>query len=72
MQISVRVVAGVKKEGIETLPKNRFKVSVKPKAEGGAANARTLELLAQHFGVSIRKIRLIRGHRSPSKIILIG
>lgn len=72
MQISVRVTAGAKKEGIEVFPKNRFKISVKPKAEAGAANERVLELVAKHFKVPVKKVRILRGHKTPSKIISIS
>lgn len=71
MQISVRVKAGSKKEVVEALPNNRFKVSVKPKAQGGRANERTLELIAAHFKVSLKKVHLVRGRKTPSKIFAI-
>lgn len=71
MQISVRVVAGAKMEGVEALPNNRFRVSVKAKAKAGAANERALELIAKHFGVTTKKVRIVRGHKTPSKIISI-
>ena len=72
MQISIKVIANAKKEGIEPLPNNRFKVAVKVKAEQGAANKRVLELVAAHFKVPAKKIRIIKGHKTPSKILKIG
>ena len=72
MQLSVKVTAGVKKEGIEALPNNRFKILVKAKAEQGAANERVIELVAAHFKVPARKVRIIRGHKTPSKILEVG
>lgn len=72
MNISIKVTAGAKKEGIEVLPNNRFKISVRAKAEQGAANKRVLELIALHFRVPIKKVHIVRGHHSPLKIVLIG
>ena len=72
MQISVRVEAGAKREGVEALPKNRFRIKVKPKAEQGAANERAIELLAKHLKVPISKVRILRGHHSPSKIVSVS
>ena len=72
MQISVKVLAGAKKEEIEPLPNNRFKVAVKAKAERGAANKRVLELVAAHFKVSAKKVRIIKGHKTPSKILEVA
>jgi hypothetical protein len=71
MNISVRVTAGAKREGVEVLPNNRYKVSVKPKAEAGAANERMLELLSRYLKVPVKNLRIIKGHKSPSKIISI-
>ncbi|MDP4020588.1 MAG: DUF167 domain-containing protein [Candidatus Adlerbacteria bacterium] len=72
MQIRVRVMAGAKKEGIEALPNNRLKIAVKQKAAQGAANARVVALVAAHFKVPAKKVRIIRGHKTPSKILEVG
>ncbi|OGC84876.1 hypothetical protein A3F55_00125 [Candidatus Adlerbacteria bacterium RIFCSPHIGHO2_12_FULL_53_18] len=69
MQISVKVAAGAKREAIEALKNNRFKISVKQKPEHGAANKRVVELVAAHFGVPVKKVRIIKGHKTPSKIL---
>lgn len=72
MQVSVRVVAGAKKEKVEALPNNRLKISVKQKPEQGVANARVIELVAEHFKIAPQKVRIVKGHKSPSKILEIG
>ncbi len=72
MQISVRVTAGAKREAVEIVSDTRLKISVKEKAEQGAANGRALELVAKHFGVPAKKVRLVRGAHSPSKIFSVG
>ncbi|MDP4020804.1 MAG: DUF167 domain-containing protein [Candidatus Adlerbacteria bacterium] len=72
MQIRVRVMAGAKKEGIEALPNNRFKIAVKQKAAQGAANKRVVEIVARHFKVPTKSVRIIRGHKTPSKIVKVG
>ncbi len=72
MQVSVKVAAGAKKEVVEALPNNRFKISVKAKPEQGAANARVIELVAKHFNVPQKKVRIIKGHKTPTKILEIG
>lgn len=72
MQVTVRVTAGAKKEGVEALPNNRFKVAVKPKAAQGAANKRVVELIAAHFSVPVKKVRIVRGHKTPSKILAVN
>jgi uncharacterized protein YggU (UPF0235/DUF167 family) len=72
MQISVKVTAGAKREGIIVLKDNRYKVSVKPKAAQGAANERVLELLSLYLKVPLKNLRIIRGHKTSSKIILVN
>ena len=72
MYISVRVVAGAKKEGIEELAKGRLKISVKLPAKQNLANRRVRELLAAHLKLPLASVRLISGHTSPSKIFSVG
>ncbi|MBI2004980.1 DUF167 domain-containing protein [Patescibacteria group bacterium] len=72
MKISVRVTTRAKREGVETLAGGRLHVSVKAKAEGGAANARALGLVAGYFKISPKKIHIIRGHKTPAKILEVG
>ena len=69
MQISVRVTTGVKREKVEELKNGRLKVFVKAAPQGGAANARVTELVAKHFNVPAKKVRIVRGHNTPSKIL---
>jgi len=47
-------------------------VSVREKAERGAANRRMLELLRNHFGgLPGKHIKIVSGHHSPHKIISV-
>lgn len=71
MYIRVRVSSGAKKEVFSVDSEESFLVSVKEPAEQNLANKRVLELVAGHFGISPRAIRIISGHHSPSKIFSI-
>ncbi|MDB5225161.1 MAG: hypothetical protein JWL87_113 [Candidatus Adlerbacteria bacterium] len=68
MYVSVRVVAGAKKELVEELPKGRLKIWVKEPAERNLANHRVRELVAAHLNLPLADVRLLSGHTSPSKI----
>jgi uncharacterized protein YggU (UPF0235/DUF167 family) len=68
MYIHVRVIAGSKKESIEKTGENRFKISVKEKAERNMANRRVMLLLARWHSIPAGKVLLVGGHTSPSKI----
>lgn len=72
MQMSVRVTAGANKEKVEVLSDTRLKIAVKQKAEQGAANGRVVELVAKHFGVPVKTVRIVKGHKTPSKILKVG
>ncbi|OGI64113.1 hypothetical protein A2914_00185 [Candidatus Nomurabacteria bacterium RIFCSPLOWO2_01_FULL_41_21] len=67
--IHVSVIVNAKKEKFVQKNEGHFLISVKEKAERNMANARVLELVAEHFKISKNKVRIINGHRSPSKIL---
>lgn len=71
MYIRVRVSVGAKKEIFEANSSDSFLVSVKEPAEGNRANTRVLELVAGHFGIVTKQIRIISGHHAPGKILSI-
>ncbi len=69
--IHVKVSAGVKKESFVNKSKDHFEVSVKEKAQRNEANTRVLELVAEYFKVPVKKVRIVNGHRHPSKLLII-
>ena len=76
--IHVLVTTGAKKElfsprrgGVNKKSKDHFEISVKEKAERNEANTRILELVAEHFKVPKNKVRIVNGHRHPSKLLVI-
>ena len=71
MYIRVRVAAGAKKESFGQVSEDSFLASVKDPAEQNLANRRVLELVAAHFGINAKQVRIISGHHSPGKILSI-
>jgi len=71
MYIKVRVTAGVKRESIEKLSDDHFKIGVKEPAQKNRANKRVIELLAEYFRVPVHRVRIVNGHHHPSKLISI-
>ena len=69
--IHTKVTAGAKKENFIQKSEDHFEISVKEKAERNMANSRVLELVAEHFKVSVNKVRIVNGHHHPSKLIII-
>ena len=71
MYIHVAVTADAKKESFKKKKDDHFEISVKEKAERNMANTRVLELVALHFKISKNKVRIVNGHRHPSKLLVI-
>jgi uncharacterized protein YggU (UPF0235/DUF167 family) len=69
MYIHVKAKTKQKIEYIKEVKENYFEISVKEKAEHNNANDRILEILKKYFKTN--KIRIINGHKSPSKLISI-
>lgn len=69
MLIRVRVRPNARKETLIEVDESKFEISVKEKAHEGAANARAIVLIARHFRVPVKRVRILRGHRQASKII---
>jgi len=67
MYIKVKVQAGAKREVITQKSKNSYIISVKEPAERNLANKRICQIMASLFNVSIKNVRIINGHQSPSK-----
>ena len=72
MQVRVRVTAGAKRETIEELSNTRLEIAVKQKPAQSAANARVVEIVARYYKVPKNKVRIVRGHATPSKILEVG
>lgn len=72
MYIKVKVKAGSDKELFEKVSETSFKIKVREKAGRNLANVRILELLRLHFGPKVGQIRIVNGHHSPSKLVVVG
>jgi uncharacterized protein YggU (UPF0235/DUF167 family) len=72
MYIKVKVQASAKKEEIIKKKLDTYIISVKEPAERNLANKRVCEIIASLFVISIKNVRIISGHQSPSKILSIN
>ena len=71
MYLSVRVVAGAKREEVRELANGRLEVLVKEPAKQNLANKRMLALVAAHLGLPPAKVRLISGAHTPAKLLAL-
>jgi uncharacterized protein YggU (UPF0235/DUF167 family) len=71
MYIRVKAFPSAKKEIFRKINEDHFEISVKEKTERNLANNRILELLTIHYHLPKGKIRIVNGHRSPTKLLII-
>ena len=69
--IHVKVVAGAKKESFTKKSEDHFQILVKERAERNQANTRVIALVAEYFNIPKNKVRIVNGHQSPSKLMVV-
>ncbi len=69
MYLKLKDVPDSRQEKIEQLKDDEYRVWVKAPAENNRANERVLEMMREMF--PDKRIRLISGHTSPSKIVSV-
>jgi hypothetical protein len=67
----VKVCAKARRNFLIATDTHCFAIEVKAKPENGRANDAVLTLLARHLGVESKRLRIVRGASSPSKIIAL-
>lgn len=72
MYVRVEVRPGARKESVLQTDDKTYTIAVREPAERNMANMRVREVLAEHLSVSIGKVKMISGHRSPRKIFDIA
>ena len=71
MKLSIKVITNAKKEKIDCISENEYKVYLTCIPEKGKANKALLELLSDYFKISKSKIKIVSGEKSHNKIIEI-
>jgi len=72
MHIKVRVKTGAKNESIREVSEGKFEISVREKPEANMANERVVELVALYLKVPVKRVRIVKGHHHPSKILSVA
>ena len=69
MRLTVRVTPRARKRRLEQAADGTWRALVPEPPEDDRANAAVLELLAEHFHVPKRALRIVRGHTSRQKVV---
>ncbi len=72
MRIELKVIARAKKEIVEKISENSYRIKVTAPPEKGKANKRVIELLSEELGVRKQDIRIVSGETSNRKILEIA
>lgn len=70
MYIKIRVIPSSKREVINKIDEENYEIKVKQEPKNNAVNKRLIEIMRDEYKQA-KIIRIISGHRSPSKIISI-
>lgn len=70
-RIELKVITRAKKEEIEKISGNSYRIKVFPPPEKGMANKRIIEMLSERFSVGKQDIRIVAGKTSNRKIVEI-
>lgn len=70
MYIRIHVVPGARKASLTKNP-DSWVVCVREPAEGNQANRAVREAVAQELQVPATKVRILTGHRSRSKLLVV-
>lgn len=71
MYIRAKISPNTKKKILKKINEDHFEISVKEKASNNLANNRIIELLSIHYNLPKGKIRIVNGHRSPTKLLVV-
>ncbi|HVA65586.1 MAG TPA: DUF167 domain-containing protein [Elusimicrobiota bacterium] len=71
MLLKLRVHPGSKKAAVSRKGLDAYEIWVRAEAREGLANAEALAILARDIGVGREKLRLVKGSRTPSKIVQV-
>lgn len=67
--LKVKVRAGARQAAFAEKSPDTYSMHVKEPAENGRANQAVLKRLAEHLGVPVGRLWIVKGAHSPSKII---
>ncbi len=69
--ITVRVTPNARKESVEEIGPDSFKVKVNVPPEKGRANERAAKLISERLDVPLSRISLVKGDTSRDKVFAI-
>lgn len=72
MRVTVRVTPRSRQRRLEQAADGTWRAMIPEPPEDGRANEAVIELLAKHFDVPKRSLRIVRGQTSRQKVVEIA
>jgi len=69
--IKVKVQTGSRREYVSESKRDILHIEVKEKPERNEANNRVRAIVAEHFSIPVRLVKIVSGHKRPNKVIAI-
>jgi len=69
MLLKVKVIPHARIAQLEQVAELSYRARVRAPPEKGEANRELIELIAEHFKVPKRAVRVVRGHTSREKLV---
>jgi len=69
--LNVKVQPCSRKREIDKKGPSEYRIRVLSPPSQGKANKEVIEIIASHFDLPVSCVRIVRGHRSRNKIIVI-
>ncbi len=71
MYLKILATPGARKELVEEVASDTWRVSVRQPPSRNLANIRIRQIVAERLGVPFTQVRILTGHRGRSKIISV-
>ncbi|MBU6323388.1 MAG: DUF167 domain-containing protein [Patescibacteria group bacterium] len=71
MLVRVRVTPDARRERVLEVERDTLSMQIKEPAERNLANKRVRTLVAEHFGVSEKRVSMVSGARSLTKVFSV-
>ncbi|NIO48626.1 MAG: YggU family protein [Candidatus Aminicenantes bacterium] len=69
--LNIKVQPRARKPGLEKVSSREYKIRVSAPPSKGEANREVVKALASHFGLPPSRVKIVRGQKSKSKLVLL-
>lgn len=72
IHVKAEVFADAGEEKLEDLGDGKYRVWVRELPRDNMANRKVVELIAEHYKIGKGDVKIVKGHKSPKKLLEVG